>query len=380
MEYRIRSALVALTGVVALAAGAPESATARELVYSSSVPAKHPVHATGLEPFFKRVEEATGGSLTFKLFPGGTLASGKTTLNAISNGTADMGLLADVYTPGDLSTSALTSDLAVLGKDARVMTGAVNQTLLIDCEPCKQDYLKHKVLPLASYSLTPYYLMCTGAPVAKPEDMAGKKIRGTGAMGQLAAAMGGTPVNVTSAEIYEALQRGQADCALGPVPWLKSYTLWDLVKSVTDRPVGTYHGTNFINIRTDTWKKLSAKEKKAVRENLARATREMAEVYEKDDAEIRKESQAKGVQWVEPAAAFGEAVEKFRENDTKRVIELAASRGVKNPEPIVDQFTKNVEKWTAIVAEIGDGAWGPEQWDRYQAALQREVFDKVQDK
>jgi TRAP-type C4-dicarboxylate transport system substrate-binding protein len=351
MEYRIRSVLVALTGVVALAAGAPESATARELVYSSSVPAKHPVHATGLEPFFKRVEEATGGSLTFKLFPGGTLASGKTTLNAISNGTADMGLLADVYTPGDLSTSALTSDLAVLGKDARVMTGAVNQTLLIDCEPCKQDYLKHKVLPLASYSLTPYYLMCTGAPV-----------------------------NVTSAEIYEALQRGQADCALGPVPWLKSYTLWDLVKSVTDRPVGTYHGTNFINIRTDTWKKLSAKEKKAVRENLARATREMAEVYEKDDAEIRKESQAKGVQWVEPAAAFGEAVEKFRENDTKRVIELAASRGVKNPEPIVDQFTKNVEKWTAIVAEIGDGTWGPEQWDRYQAALQREVFDKVQDK
>ena len=48
---------------------------------------------------------------------GGTLASGKTTLNAISNGTADMGLLADVYTPGDLSTSALTSDLATVLQD-----------------------------------------------------------------------------------------------------------------------------------------------------------------------------------------------------------------------------------------------------------------------
>ena len=53
---------------------------------------------------------------------------------------------------------------------------------------------------------------------------------------------------------------------------------------------------------------------------------------------------------------------------------------MKDPKPIVDMFTKNVEKWTAIVAEIGDGAWGPEQWDKYQAALQREVFDKVQDK
>src|SRR5690606_35990210 len=184
--------------------------------------------------------------------------------------------------------------------------------------------------------------MCTGEAVAKPEDFQGKKIRGTGAMGQLVAAMGGTPVNVTSAEIYEALQRGQADCTLGPLPWLKTYTLWDLVKFVSDEPFGTYHGTNFINIRTGTWKKLSAKEKAAVRANLAKATRDMAEVYEKDDHDISKEAQAKGIKWVEADASLKAAVEDFRSHDTPRVIELAKSRGVKNPDPIVAMFTDNV--------------------------------------
>src|SRR3546814_20577282 len=89
--------------------------------------------------------------------------------------------------------------------------------------------------------------MCTADPVAKPEDFVGKKIRGTGAMGQLVAALGGTPVNITSAEIYEALQSGQADGTLGPLPWLKRYKLWALVKSAHHEPSGTYTGHNFNN-------------------------------------------------------------------------------------------------------------------------------------
>src|SRR3546814_20989147 len=115
-------------------------------------------------------------------------------------------------------------------------------------------------------------------------------------MGQLVAALGGTPVNSTSAEIYEALQRGQADCTLGPLPWLKSYTLWDLVKYVSAEPFGTYHGTNFINMRTGTWKKLSKKEKAAIRANPAQATRDMAEVYPEADREISKIAKETGLE------------------------------------------------------------------------------------
>lgn len=358
-----------------LAAAGPASAD--NLVYSSLVGAKHPTNAIGLTRYFERVTAATNGSLTFELFPGGTLASGKETLHAIQTGSVDMGLLADVYTPTDLPVSAMLSDLAVFGSDARVMTGAVNQTLLLDCPACKEDYLDNKVLPLASYSLTPYHLMCTKEAVTSKEGWAGKKIRGTGAMGVLAAAMGGTPVNVTSAEIYEALQRGQADCALGPMPWLQSYSLWDMIKFVSSASLGTYHGTNFINIRMAAWDKLSAAEKKAMVDNLADAVRTMAEVYENDDNTIRGEAEGKGIKWVAPDKSYTDALAAHRKTEVARIVELAKSRGVATPEPIIDQFTRNIEKWEAIVAGIGSGVWNTAQWDAYQAKLQSEIFDKV---
>lgn len=372
----MKNSLVAGAVLAALALSA-QSADARELVYSSSVGAKHPVHTAGLEPFFERVTKETNGSLTFKLFPGGTLASGKTTLNAIRNGTVDMGLLADIYTPNELPVSALVSDLAVYGKDARVMTGAVNQTLLLDCPPCKEDYVEEKVLPIASYALTPYYLLCGDVKITTAADWQGKKMRGTGAMGVLAAGMGGTPVNITSAETYEALQRGQVDCVMGPQPWLKSYSLWDLVKSVSNSKLGTYHGTNFINFRTDTWKKLSKKEKKAVADNVVQAVVDIARAYEDDDASIRKEAEAKGIKWDEVDKSFEDAVEVLRGKDAKRVIELATSRGVKDPGAIVATFVTNIKKWEKIVNDINPGHWGDAEWKKYAAALDSEVFSKV---
>ncbi|MCW5747834.1 MAG: C4-dicarboxylate TRAP transporter substrate-binding protein [Alphaproteobacteria bacterium] len=377
MPVIARGAAASLALGLGLSAVVSAPVTARELIYVSNIPAKHPTHAIGLDPYFEAVTKATGGSLTFKSYPGGTVAGGKTAVNAIKNGTADMALIADVYTPNDLPVSTLVSDLAVLGRDARVMTGAVNQTLLIDCPQCKQDYVRHKVLPLASYSLTPYHFLCSKSGISKPEDVAGRKIRGTGSMGQLVAALGGTPVNITSGEIYEAMQRGQIDCTLGPIPWLRSYTLWDMAKFVTNSGAGTYHGTNFINIRTDTWKKLSAKERKAMTDGLAHATRMIAEAYENDDEAVVKEGKNKGVQMVDGSDALEAAIAAFREKDIKRVIDTARSRNVEKPEAIVELFKKNVERWTKLVGEIGTGTWNKAQWDKYEALLQSEIFGKV---
>ncbi len=379
MRTRIFTGALACAGFLALAPMMGEApAEARELIYSSGIPAKHPLHDVTLAYYFKAVEEASDGALTFQLFPGGTLASSKVSLSAIKTGTVDMVLMADIYHPTEMPTSVLISDLAALGKDARVMTGAVNQTLVLDCEPCKEDFLNDNILPFASYALTPYHFMCVSQPIATAEDVRGKKIRATGSMGQLAAGLGGTAVNITSAEVYEALQRGQADCALGPIPWLKSYSLWDLVKYVTADGVGTYHGTTFINIRKQVWAKFSEKEKQAFVQPIPKAVRIMAEVYETDDIEIKKAAIEKGVQWVDPEPSLIQAVEEFRKGDIERVISIAKSRGVKDPEPIVDIFVAAVEKWTQIVADIGEGEWDESQWDQYEAAIKAEIYDKME--
>ncbi len=143
------------------------------------------------------------------------------------------------------------------------MTGAVNQTLQLDCAACKQDYMRHKVLPLASYSLTPYHFLCTGAGHSRPEGC--RRARRSAAPAPWAnwsrpsAARRSTSPAPRSTRPCSAA-RPTARSARRP--WLRSYSLWDLAKVVTTSTVGTYHGTNFINIRTDTWKKLSPKERR----------------------------------------------------------------------------------------------------------------------
>jgi TRAP-type transport system periplasmic protein len=190
--------------------------------------------------------------------------------------------------------------------------------------------------------------------------------------------MGATPVNITSPEIYEALQRGQVDCVMGPQPWLLSYSLWDMVKYVSAAKLGTYHGTNMLNINVDVWKKLDDAEKKAMVDNLAEAVADMARAYEDDDISIREEAEQKGIEWIDVDSSFTQAVEAFREKDMPRIVDLAKSRGVKNPEPNIALFRDNIAKWEKIVADIGEGEWGDAEWTKYQAAIQAEVYDKVE--
>lgn len=374
MNIHVMKIAIALAITVALSG--PVLAQ-KKIVYATTTSSIHPVSTHGLEPYFKKIEQDTGGSLKFEIFAGGALASGKTSLKALGSGTVDMSLLADIYNPTDLPVSTSISDLAVLGKDARVMTGAVNQMLAVDSPALQDDYRKSNIIAFASYSLTPYYFMCNNAEIKSPADMKGKKIRATGSMGQLVVALGGTPVNITSAEIYEAMQRGQANCAMGPIPWLKTYTLAEVANVVTDESMGTYHGTNIINMNIDKWKSLSDKERSAMLKYLPSVVRSMAEAYEEDDISVRKDSLAKGTKFIKPDPSLEAAVDKFRENEIKRVADVAKRRGVKDPEALSKQFQAAVAKWTKIVADIGSGVWNKEQWDKYEAAIKSEIYDKA---
>lgn len=372
---------LAVATVCATALIMPHLSTAalaqKKLVYSHTLSTIHPVQTRGLEPYFKTVEQETGGSLKFEIFAGGALANGKAALKSLGNGAFDMGLLADVYSPTDVPISTSLSDLAVWGHDARIMTGAVNQMLVVDSPQLQDDYRKNNIIAFASYALTPYYFLCNKVEIKSPDDVKGKKIRATGSMGQLVAGLGGVPVNITSSEIYEGMQRGQLNCTLGPVPWLKTYTLWEVANVVADQPLGTYHGTNIMNMNIDSWKKLTDKERGVILKHLPHLVRAMAEGYEDDDISVKKEAIAKGVKFVKPGPALHEAVDKFRANELTRVAELAKKRGVKEPEKLQATFRAAIEKWTRIVKEIGQGTWNKEQWDKYETQLKAEIFDKA---
>ena len=363
--------LIALAGSVTIGAAALSSgAIAKELAYGSYVPPNHVIHTHGVEPWFKAITKDTDGSITWQLFSGGSVVSGKNTLNAIESGTVDAGGLVDVYTPSELPVSTTISDLMLLGKDPRVMAAAVNELVLLKSDQLRNDYLKHGVVPLGVSSTTPYYLMCT-EPVDSLEKINGKKVRATSAMGVLAASMNAVPVNVTSAEIYEAMQRGQADCAMGAAAWLKNYSLDEVVKYVIEFPLGTYHGSYQFDVSKKTWDKLKPNEKEAFLKNTPHAIAMLLQAYMKDDSEVKDLSSSKGVKWIPADESLKQAFEKQKAGEPARVAEVAKGRGVENPAALISEFQSLVEKWTKIVGGTGD------DWGKFEQALQTEIYDKI---
>merc|ERR1712091_254499 len=113
--------------------------------------------------------------------------------------------------------------------------------------------------------------MCA-EPVSSLADLNGKKVRTSSRFGAMMQGMGDTAVSITSAEMYEAMQRGSTDCAVGPAAWLTSYNIKDFVKSVVSTPLGVYFGTMVLTMNADRWDGLDDAWKKAIIDNIPQMT------------------------------------------------------------------------------------------------------------
>ena len=261
----LTGAAMALT--LATSTFATSAAAQTELTFGSWFPAPHLAHEFGLEPYFERIAQDTGGSLTYKLFVGGVMGNAKASLANISSSVVDSSVIVDVYLKKELPAAITIGELIALADDPRVFAAASNETQLLDCPACEEERTGHNIKALSFHATGAYRLMCT-EPVESLADVAGKKIRGASRVGALAQHLGGTPVGVTPSEQYEAMQRGQVDCTLGSTAWLDSYNLKDVVKTIVDYPLGAYFNAMTMNINLDTWNGLTKEQRDAMVKNL----------------------------------------------------------------------------------------------------------------
>lgn len=95
----------------------------------------------------------------------------------------------------------------------------------------------------------------TKFPIHSVADIKGKKIAASGPRADLIRAMGGAPVNVSSAEMYTALQRGLVGGITYPPYCGISYKFFEVLKYVI-WPGITVPSMGEILINLDSWKKL----------------------------------------------------------------------------------------------------------------------------
>jgi TRAP-type mannitol/chloroaromatic compound transport system substrate-binding protein len=181
----------------------------------SSLPKSLPTLFGGATHFCERVAQMTDGKFKITPFAAGEIVPPLQVLDAVQNGTVEIGQTAPYYYVGKDPTFAFGSTMP-FGFNARqqqawILNGG-GQELMNEL---------HK-----EYNIVPRFAGNTGAQmggwfrkeIKTPDDMKGLKIRIAGLAGQVVAKMGAIPQQIGGADIYPALEKGTIDAAewVGP--------------------------------------------------------------------------------------------------------------------------------------------------------------------
>ena len=184
----------------------------------------------------KEVEKASNGRIKYSLLPKAPAAPSGT-VDAIMNGLADVSYISHGLHPGRFTLTKVV-EFPQMGS-----TGEINSVVY---QRLHEKYLaqagEHKgVKVLTLFTHGPGNIFTTKKQVLKTADLAGMKLRvGGGALSELMAALGATPVVRSASENYELLSNGVVDGTLTPDETIVSFKTEKIIRYGTRVPGGLY--------------------------------------------------------------------------------------------------------------------------------------------
>ena len=226
-----------------------------------------PTHLINVEcqHFAKVVAQKSNGLVEIKLFPAQQLAKAKELPEAVSRGTIDMGTIVGPYIAGKMPLIDVDWLPGLYTWDS---VGPAHNEMrpLVDKILGKELNMKLLFFFFGGSN----ELWTVKKPVRKVEDMEGLMIRGAGGvLTQIVKVLGATPVTVSGAEVYTALQRGTIDgCFWGSCSY-HSLKAWEVCKYGTklSNPFGLMFPNVSINL--DRWNELAPETQKLLLDCVA---------------------------------------------------------------------------------------------------------------
>jgi TRAP-type C4-dicarboxylate transport system substrate-binding protein len=352
---------------------ASNPATAEELIYGSWLPAGEYLNRVALPKAFAAIAKDTNGAITWKLVPGGQLADPKATYDAVRSGLMAGGMAVSSYVPNLIPSVNTIYNTVIFGDDVVAASGAALETATLHCPSCIAEFKKINAVALSGWTSAPYYLACR-EPVKSLADLKGKRVRATGGYVELMRQSDAVPIAATLVEAVGLLQRGGLDCQFGVHGWLKIFGYADFVKNVTDYPLGMTGPAIGMLLNRDVWSKMTLEQKKIHLKAAAYVSAALALgqfVIEND--EIFSELQrTKGLTVVKAnKQEFDALVSKYDPIMRQRNIDNAKQFGVADPAALIDAYAAARQKWAVLSKDIGRDI------DKFAAAIQREIYDKV---
>jgi len=250
-----------------------------------------------LARYCEEVAKRSGGRLKIKMFPPGALVKPLELFNAVQKGVVEGGMSAGLYNARLIPEAIIETGLPQSFSDYANATEFYydfekGKALKLIREAYKEKGIYFMgVNPLASY------VLMTKFPVNKLEDLEGKKLRTFGPYSLLAKKLKATPVSVSGAEQYMALQRGTVEGTIYPLYTLDMYKLKEVIDYVIFPPISGSIMTN-LYFNLDAWDKLPDDLKKILNELYQELIPWVCSETEKLDKKYMAEAKQKGVKFI----------------------------------------------------------------------------------
>ncbi len=332
----------------------------------------HILNGVAYERFIADVKEATGGKIDFELFSSASLVPAQTTLSAVGDSVAQLGVVASSYTPSELPLSGMINDLSFVADDDMATALAVTE-ITLNNPRLVEEFAKHNTVTLSGYS-TPTYLFFCMNDLGDVNSLKGKKVRTAGtAQNEWIASMGAIPVNVPMGDVYSGLERGSIDCTLSdPTNLVSGYKLAEVVKTITMLQQGTVLGLTYV-YNKDFWEEIGPENRRALLDVTARNVARTQIAYSQFVDTGLKESKERGITINEPDPSLVEALANFRQGLIERTPgRTAQERRVADPSELANEFLALQDKWSKLLGNI----------DRYDedaltALIDAEIYKKI---
>jgi len=222
-------------------------------------PSTHPVEVDLVQPWIKAVEEATEGRVKIISYPGETLIVSAEIYEGVKEGVADIGLSCFAYTRGQFPVLEVFELPGIVYNDSAAATKIAWEGIQ-ELNPKEiQDTTLMMVITTG-----PGHLF-TKNPVNNINDLKNLEIRATGLSAATLSALGATPVAMSQAEAWEALDKGIVKGNLGPTEILKGWNQAEVTEYITLTPF-LYNTLFFFTMNTAKWNKISSGDQKKILE------------------------------------------------------------------------------------------------------------------
>lgn len=335
----------------------------------------HILNGVAYDPFVKEIAKATGDRVEFEVYSSGSLVPAPTTLQAIGDGLAQLGIVAASYTPSELPLSGLINDLAFLAKDDYAAAFALTEIGVLNPK-LVAEYNKYDTVFLGGYS-TPIYNFFCMKPISDPASVKGLKIRTAGtAQNEWVAFLGATPVAVPMTDVYTGLERGSLDCTLSDPTNLEfGYKFWEIVKHVNRLPQGASLGATYV-LNKDFWAGLSPEDRRSILDLTGRALTRAQVAYHQGVNSALKGSVERGIVISDSDPAMETKLKEFQDGMLAGLAQRTMkARGIDDPTPIIEEYVTLIAKWSNLLEGVDR-----DDVDAISKIVNEQIYSKLDEK